>query len=230
MLKQVESVVQNSLSFLDNPYAKNILKVFLVLYAGLAAPRLPAFLAGLFNNALFRIVVLFLIAYLGLKDTSIALLSAVAFTLSIIFLKKAETTNSIYGALQSAVDTPQEWINDVVDDTQDIIDNALDTVQSGLGIDGSPIAGVVNTVKDTAQGLVDNVQRGFNEVYDGVQGMLPGASAAAVAAEVPTESAEAWTEDAAVAQEQEQEQEEEEVAQPTGGITGYDGSSFGSAL
>lgn len=228
MLKQVESAVQNSLSFLDNPYAKNILKVFLVLYAGLAAPRLPAFLAGLFNNALFRIVVLFLIAYLGLKDTSIALLSAVAFTLSIIFLKKAETTNSIYGALQSAVDTPQEWINDVVDDTQDIIDNALDTVQSGLGIDGSPIAGVVNTVKDTAQGLVDNVQRGFNEVYDGVQGMLPGASAASVAAEIPTESAEAWTEDAAVAQEPEQ--EEEEVAQPAGEITGYDGSSFGSAL
>ena len=228
MLKQVESAVQNSLSFLDNPYAKNILKVFLVLYAGLAAPTLPAFLAGLFNNALFRIVVLFLIAYLGLKDTSIALLSAVAFTLSIIFLKKAETTNSIYGALQSAVDTPQEWINDVVDDTQDIIDNALDTVQSGLGIDGSPIAGVVNTVKDTAQGLVDNVQRGFNEVYDGVQGMLPGASAASVAAEIPTESAEAWTEDAAVAQEPEQ--EEEEVAQPAGEITGYDGSSFGSAL
>ncbi len=143
MLKQVESAVQNSLSFLDNPYAKNILKVFLVLYAGLAAPRLPAFLAGLFNNALFRIVVLFLIAYLGLKDTSIALLSAIAFTLSIIFLKKAETTNSIYGALQSAVDTPQEWVNEIVDDTQDVLDNALDTVQTGLGLDGSQIGSIV---------------------------------------------------------------------------------------
>ena len=73
MFKQVEDVVQESLSILDNPYAKNIIKMFLVLYAGLAAPRLPAFHAGLFNNALFRIVVLFLIAYLGLKDTTIAL-------------------------------------------------------------------------------------------------------------------------------------------------------------
>jgi phage-related protein len=229
MFKQVEDVVQESLSILDNPYAKNIIKMFLVLYAGLAAPRLPAFLAGLFNNALFRIVVLFLIAYLGLKDTSIALLSAVAFTLSIIFLKKAETTNSIYSALQSAVDTPQEWINDIVDDTQDVIDNAMDTVQAGLGMEGTALGNVVSTVKDTAQGMVDSVQKGFNDVVDGVQGMLPssaGAPIAEVVDQVPTESAEAWTEDAAVAQEQEQ----EEVAEPTAEVTGYDGSSFGSAL
>jgi len=225
MLKQVESVVQNSLSFLDNPYAKNIIKMFLVLYAGLAAPRLPAFLAGLFNNALFRIVVLFLIAYLGLKDTSIALLSAVAFTLSIIFLKKAETTNSIYGALQSAVDTPQEWINDIVDDTQDVLDNALDTVQTGLGLDGSQIGSVVDVARGGVSGIIDGVQKGFNDVIDGVQGILPGASAAEVAS-IPTESAELWTEDAN-AQEQEQ---EEVVEESQGTISGYEESSFGASL
>ena len=223
MLKQVESVVQNSLSFLDNPYAKNIIKMFLILYAGLAAPRLPVFLAGLFNNALFRIVVLFLIAYLGLKDTGIALLSAVAFTLSIIFLKKAETTNSIYGALQSAVDTPQEWINDIVDDTQDVIDNAIDTVQSGIGLDGTQLGNVVDAAKDGLQGIVDGVQKGFNDVVDGVQGILPSTAGASVPDEVPTESAEAWTEDAAVTV-------EEPVQEQTNQVTGYDGSSFGSAL
>ncbi len=222
MLKQVESVVQNSLSFLDNPYAKNIIKMFLVLYAGLAAPRLPAFLAGLFNNALFRIVVLFLIAYLGLKDTSIALLSAVAFTLSIIFLKKAETTNSIYGALQSAVDTPQEWVNEIVDDTQDVLDNALDTVQTGLGLDGSQIGSVVDAARSGVSGIIDGVQKGFNDVIDGVQGILPGASAAEVAS-IPTESAESWTEDADV-------QEEEVVEESKGEISGYEESSFGSSL
>jgi hypothetical protein len=225
MLKQVESVVQNSLSFLDNPYAKNIIKMFLVLYAGLAAPRLPAFLAGLFNNALFRIVVLFLIAYLGLKDTSVALLSAVAFTLSIIFLKKAETTNSIYGALQSAVDTPQEWVNDIVDDTQDVLDNALDTVQTGLGLDGSQIGSVVDAARGGVSGIIDGVQKGFNDVIDGVQGILPGASAAEVAS-IPTESAELWTEDAN-AQEEEQ---EEVVEESQGTITGYEESSFGASL
>jgi len=214
MLNQLESFVNKSLSFLDNPYAKNIIKMLLVLYAGLAAPRLPSFLASLFNNAVFRIVVLFLIAYLGLKDTTIALLSAVAFTLSIIFLKKAETTNSIYGALQAAVDTPQEWINDIVDDTQKVLDDAVDTVQSGLGIDGSEISGAIDSAQAGFDSLVDGAQKGFNTIVDGVQGVLPGAPAPAPAVEDAPEAYDApQTEEAAPAS-----------------IGGYDGGSFGSAL
>ena len=221
MLKQVESAVQNSLSFLDNPYAKNILKVFLVLYAGLAAPRLPAFLAGLFNNALFRIVVLFLIAYLGLKDTTIALLSAVAFTLSIIFLKKAETTNSIYGALQAAVDTPQEWINDIVDDSQKVLDNAVDTIQTGTGITGGPIGDAIDSAQKGFGEFVDAAQGGLNELVDNVQGILPGAPVAAAAPATEDAAQETYAEDAAVAPAQ---------AQATAEISGYDGGSFGAAL
>ncbi len=217
MLNQLESFVNKSLSFLDNPYAKNIIKMLLVLYAGLAAPRLPSFLASLFNNALFRIVVLFLIAYLGLKDTTIALLSAVAFTLSIIFLKKAETTNSIYGALQAAVDTPQEWINDIVDDTQKVIDDAVDTVQSGLGIDGSEISGAIDSAQAGFDSLVDGAQKGFNSLVDGVQGIIPGGDAALVAAAV---------EDASEAYDVPAETEEAAPAS----IGGYDGGSFGAAL
>ncbi len=220
MLNQLESFVNKSLSFLDNPYAKNIIKMLLVLYAGLAAPRLPSFLASLFNNALFRIVVLFLIAYLGLKDTTIALLSAVAFTLSIIFLKKAETTNSIYGALQAAVDTPQEWINDIVDDTQKVIDDAVDTVQSGLGMDGSEISGAIDSAQAGFDSLVDGAQKGFNSLVDGVQGIIPGGDSAPAAAAVE-DASEAYhypaTEDAA-------------PAPASASVGGYDGGSFGAAL
>ncbi len=218
MLNQLESFVNKSLSFLDNPYAKNIIKMLLVLYAGLAAPRLPSFLASLFNNALFRIVVLFLIAYLGLKDTTIALLSAVAFTLSIIFLKKAETTNSIYGALQAAVDTPQEWINDIVDDTRKVIDDAVDTVQSSLGMDGSEISGAIDSAQAGFDSLVDGAQKGFNSLVDGIQGIIPGGDSAPAAAAVE-DASEAYpaTEDAA-------------PASASASIGGYDGSSFGSAL
>jgi hypothetical protein len=189
--------------------------MLLVLYAGLAAPRLPSFLAGLFNNALFRIVVLFLIAYLGLKDTTIALLSAVAFTLSIIFLKKAETTNSIYGALQAAVDTPQEWINDIVDDTQKVIDDAVDTVQSGLGMDGSEISGAIDSAQAGFDSLVDGAQKGFNSLVDGIQGIIPGGDAAPVAAPVE-DASEAYDVPATEA--------------APASIGGYDGGSFGAAL
>jgi hypothetical protein len=216
MLNQLESFVNKSLSFLDNTYAKNIIKMLLVLYAGLAAPRLPSFLASLFNNALFRIVILFLIAYLGLKDTTIALLSAVAFTLSIIFLKKAETTNSIYGALQAAVDTPQEWINDIVDDTQKVIDDAVDTVQSGLGIDGSEISGAIDSAQAGFDSVVDGAQKGFNSLVDGIQGIIPGGDAAPVAAAVE-DASEPYDAPAT------------EEATPAS-IGGYDGGSFGAAL
>jgi hypothetical protein len=216
MLNQLESFVNKSLSFLDNPYAKNIIKMLLVLYAGLAAPRLPSFLASLFNNAIFRIVVLFLIAYLGLKDPTIALLSAVAFTLSIIFLKKAETTNSIYGALQAAVDTPQEWINDIVDDTQKVIDDAVDTVQTGLGIDGSEISNVIDSAQAGFDSLVDGAQKGFNSLVDGVQGIIPGGDSAPAAAAVE-DASEPYNAPAT------------EEAAPAS-IGGYDGGSFGAAL
>jgi len=216
MLNQLESFINKSLSFLDNPYAKNIIKMLLVLYAGLAAPRLPSFLASLFNNALFRIVILFLIAYLGLKDTTIALLSAVAFTLSIIFLKKAETTNSIYGALQAAVDTPQEWINDIVDDAQKVIDDAVDTVQSGLGIDGSEISGAIDSAQAGFDSVVDGAQKGFNSLVDGIQGIIPGGDAAPVAAAVE-DASEPYDAPAT------------EEATPAS-IGGYDGGSFGAAL
>ncbi len=172
-LKEVEKLISNSLSILDNVYVKNVVKMLLVLYAGLAAPRLPSWLANLFNNSVFRLLILFLIAYIGLKDTSIALMSAVAFTLTIIFLKKAETTDSIFGALQSAVDTPQEWINDLVDDTQSTINTAVDTVQDAVGLDNNTIGNLVNNAQSGINSLVDNVQSGINTVVDQVQTVLP---------------------------------------------------------
>ena len=172
-LKEVEKLISNSLSILDNVYVKNVVKMLLVLYAGLAAPRLPAWVANLFNNSVFRLLILFLIAYIGLKDTSIALMSAVAFTLTIIFLKKAETTDSIFGALQSAVDTPQEWINDLVDDTQSTINTAVDTVQDAVGLNKNTIGNLVNSAQSGINSLVDNVQSGLNTVVDQVQTVVP---------------------------------------------------------
>ena len=55
-LQEVEKLISNSLSILDNVYVKNVVKMLLVLYAGLAAPRLPSWLANLFNNSVFRLL------------------------------------------------------------------------------------------------------------------------------------------------------------------------------
>ena len=49
-------------NFLQNPYVSAGLTLFLVLYGGMAKPDLPDFVMDLFDNAIFRVLVLFLIA------------------------------------------------------------------------------------------------------------------------------------------------------------------------
>jgi len=83
-------LVQSSLSVLDNQYVSTILRIFLVLYAGLAAPALPKEIAELMANPIAKLVVLFLVVYTSTKDSTIALLVAVGFTLTIQTLNNYE--------------------------------------------------------------------------------------------------------------------------------------------
>ena len=82
MLKNVESMSRNALSILDNPYVSTFVKVFLVVYAGVWAPRLPPTLAGLFQNNMFRMLIFFLVVFVTTKDARVALLIAVGFLMS----------------------------------------------------------------------------------------------------------------------------------------------------
>ena len=82
MLKNVESMSRNALSILDNPYVSTFVKVFLVVYAGVWAPRLPPTLAGLFKNNMFRMLIFFLVVFVATKDARVALLIAVGFLMS----------------------------------------------------------------------------------------------------------------------------------------------------
>ena len=46
-------------SILENQYLSTSLVVFLVLYGGLAAPKLPQSMIKLFSNPLFRLIIIF---------------------------------------------------------------------------------------------------------------------------------------------------------------------------
>jgi len=74
--------VDDKLSVLhSNKYIHNIVSMALVLYAGLAKPTLPAIIKDLFENGVFRIVVLSIVLYRGNKDPQFSILVATAFTL-----------------------------------------------------------------------------------------------------------------------------------------------------
>lgn len=68
-------------NILENQYVSTSLAVFLVLYGGLAAPKLPKSMVKLFGNPIFRMLVIFLIAYTSSKNHSIALVATIVLIL-----------------------------------------------------------------------------------------------------------------------------------------------------
>ena len=82
------SALDNTLKkyLLDQKYINTAVYLFLILYAGLAAPKLPSYISKLFNNAVFRVIILFLIAYLASKDVEAAILVSVGLVITLMTL------------------------------------------------------------------------------------------------------------------------------------------------
>ena len=80
VVKQFETILNRTL---DNVYISTGLKVFIGLYAAFAAPKIPPTLVNLFDNILVRIGVAFVIVLMATKDASLALLTAVAFIMTL---------------------------------------------------------------------------------------------------------------------------------------------------
>ena len=72
------------------PHIRTILTMFLVLYGGFAAPKLPKSILGLFENPIFKILILSIVVYTGQKDPKFSILIAVVFLISITHLHKLE--------------------------------------------------------------------------------------------------------------------------------------------
>jgi hypothetical protein len=73
----------------DNDFILGTLRVFLVLYGGLAAPKLPLSWSPYFANTYTRILVMIFIIWIFNKDPTVAVLVAVGYYLSIHYLLNA---------------------------------------------------------------------------------------------------------------------------------------------
>jgi hypothetical protein len=74
-----------------NPYFATILTIILTVYASLASPKLPTFLKKLFDNTLFKIIIISFIAYRANKNPQLSILIAVCFVITLNFLAEKET-------------------------------------------------------------------------------------------------------------------------------------------
>ncbi len=73
------ALVNGYMAPLETPVLSAVLRLFLVLYGGLAAPSLPPAILKLFDNAAFRIAVMALIVWTANKDPATAILISVGF-------------------------------------------------------------------------------------------------------------------------------------------------------
>lgn len=79
-IRQSQTVVESTLNTtLENPYIMAIVKITLILYAVMIAPKPPGYLEELFKNTYFKIFAIALIIYLSEKDLQLAILISVVY-------------------------------------------------------------------------------------------------------------------------------------------------------
>jgi uncharacterized protein YkwD len=106
-MSNIDFLKQSLDKIIDDKYVNVFLTFFLVLYGGLAAPRLPTEIAELFNNVLFKLLVLFLVAFYASKKPNIALLIAVSFYISLTTLQTYNINDKIKKSLVTIDVKPQ---------------------------------------------------------------------------------------------------------------------------
>lgn len=99
MQERFDTHVRSALGFLDNEYVSAGLSLFLILYASLAAPKLPEKVARLFDNTFVKMVVFFLIGYTGRKNPTVAAIAAVALMVTLQTLNRYETDKMMEKAI-----------------------------------------------------------------------------------------------------------------------------------
>jgi len=120
-INQVNGKILNSLESTSNfNMAGIVLGLFLALYAALAAPNLPTSTTLIFKNNWFRLSCILLIAYMATKDTSLAIITAVAFLITLQTLSAQETTKTVISAVEEKVKVNIEKFSSESNDYNDI--------------------------------------------------------------------------------------------------------------
>ena len=98
----------------NNKYFFSTLSLFLVMYGGLAAPKLPITVTKYFDMPVVRVLVFFLIAYLSTKNQSLALITAVGLVITLQTLSKQKMNMELVDTLIGKVRSVGDMVGDVL--------------------------------------------------------------------------------------------------------------------
>jgi len=111
-----KTMTSKYLSFMNNEYISAVLTIIVVLYGGLAAPKLPAKVVQLFNNKLFKVLVLALIAFVGRKSPSVSIVAALSIMVVMESVDRYGSRFNLFDApegMESVSEVPVGNINNV---------------------------------------------------------------------------------------------------------------------
>lgn len=87
--RNFDSVVNKNLSWVHtNPFVLPVLSLFLGVYAALARPKLPSYIVQLFENTIFRLILISYIVYRGNQDPEVSILIAAGFLITMHMINK----------------------------------------------------------------------------------------------------------------------------------------------
>ena len=160
----MEFVDSTMSSLFSNKYSSAVITLFLVLYGGLAAPKLPKFVVQLFDNAVFRILILSLIVYKGNRDPKFAIMIGVAFTVTLNVISKQKFLEGFEDDIEDFTATDDSLDDDLSGDDDSQADSDGDDDGDD---DDADVDSFTNT--DSLENPVDN-QENFGSV-EGAEGL-----------------------------------------------------------
>ena len=89
-MKNFKKMWMNSLCFLDNSLIHASIVIILILYASTIFNNINSYVGSLYNFSVVKLLILLLIAYVSPKDTSIAVLLAVSYVVSLMYMMNTE--------------------------------------------------------------------------------------------------------------------------------------------
>lgn len=129
-MSQIDSTVQNALSFLNNEYVNVGVCSALVLYTAFLAPKSGSgTVARLLNNEWVALVLFLAIALVSRQDFTVALLMAVAVFATLVAM------NRTYASTVAAASACN--CNNGSADTSGLVDQPVSVAASDVAVDGS---------------------------------------------------------------------------------------------
>ncbi len=137
-----------------NDYLSAAISLFLIVYAGYAAPRLPDSIVRLFENNWFKLLLFFLIAYSAKGNPTVAIIASVALMVSLMVLTDRRVDKKMMELVDRAAES--RGIRDLRRYGRDIegdVKRGAQDLRHGLEVGGQDIRGNVAALGHEVEGM-----------------------------------------------------------------------------